>query len=75
MEENARGYERAEAISRELVDIGPSAADAVALGLRMQGSWRKHLLPYVRAHRRKRVIADAVRLVCKRENDPLRNSI
>ena len=75
MEENARGYERAEVISEELVNIGPSAADAVALGLRMQGSWRKYLLPYAQAHRTNRVISDAVRLVRKRKNDPLRDSI
>ena len=75
MEQNALGYQHAEAISRKLVDIGPSAADAVALGLRMQGTWREHLLPYVRAHRRNRVISDAVRLVRKRQNDPLKNAI
>ena len=75
MEDNSRGYQRAEAISRELVDIGPSAADAVALGLRMQGSWREYLVPYVKAHGRSRVISDAVSLVRKRKIDPLRNSL
>jgi hypothetical protein len=75
MEENSQASKRAETISQELVNIGPPAADAVALGLRMQGSWREHLLPYVRAHRRNRVISDAVRLVRKRKKDPLRNSI
>lgn len=75
MEENSRASKRAEAISQELVNIGPSAADAVALGLRMQGSWREHLLPYARAHRRNKLISDAVHLVRKRTKDPLRNSI
>jgi len=75
MEENSLRYRRAEAISRELIGIGTPAADAVALGLRMQGSWREYLLPYVRAHRRNRVISDAVRLVRKRKKDPLSNSI
>jgi hypothetical protein len=75
MEENARRYRRAEAISRELLGIGAAAADAVALGLRMQGSWRKYLAPYAKAHRRSRVISDAVHLVRKRKNDPLKNAI
>jgi hypothetical protein len=75
MEENSRGFERAKAISQELVDIGPPAADAVALGLRMQGSWREHLVPYVRAHGGNRIISDAVHLVRKRKKDPLRNSV
>jgi hypothetical protein len=75
MEENSRGFGRAKAISQELVDIGPPAAEAVALGLRMQGRWREHLLPYVRAHRRNKVISDAVHLVRKRQNDPLNDSI
>jgi hypothetical protein len=75
MEENSRGFRRAEAISQELVNIGPPAADAVALGLRMQGRWREHLLPYVRAHGGDRVISDAVHLVRKRKRDPLTSSI
>ena len=75
MEENSRVFRRAEAISRELVNIGPPAADAVALGLRMQGSWREHLVPYVRAHGRSSVVSDAVRLVRKRKKDPLRNLV
>jgi hypothetical protein len=75
MEENSQASKRAETISQELVNIGPPAANAVALGLRMQGSWREYLLPYVRAHRRNRVISDAVHLVRKRKKDPLRNSI
>ena len=75
MEENSQVFRRAEAISRELVNIGPPAADAVALGLRMQGSWREHLVPYVRAHGRNSVVSDAVQLVRKRKKDPLRNSI
>jgi hypothetical protein len=75
MEENSRGFERAKAISHKLVNIGPPAADAVALGLRMQGAWREYLVPYVRAHGRNRVISDAVHLVQKRKKDPLRNSL
>jgi len=75
MEENSRGFRRAESISQELVDLGPHAADAVALGLRMQGRWREYLVPYVRAHRRNNVIADAVDIVSKRKNDPLKNVI
>jgi hypothetical protein len=75
MEENSRGFGRAKAISQELVNIGSPAANAVALGLRMQGRWREHLVPYARAHRRNRVISDAIQLVRKRKNDPLSNSI
>jgi len=75
MEDNSRGFRRAEAISHELVNIGPPAADAVALGLRMQGSWREYLVPYVRAHGRKKSIVAAIKLVRKREKDPLRNEI
>ena len=72
MEENSRGFRRAESISQELVDIGPPAAHAVALGLRMQGRWREYLVPYVRAHRRNKVISQAVDIVRKRKNDPLK---
>lgn len=72
MEDNSRGFRRAEAISHELVNIGPPAADAVALGLRMQGSWREYLVPYVRAHGTTRIVSDAVHLVRKRTKDPLR---
>jgi hypothetical protein len=75
MEENSRGFRRAKAISQELVDIGPAAADAVALGLRMQGSWREYLVPYARAHGRNRIISDAVHLVQKRKKDPLKSSV
>jgi hypothetical protein len=75
MEENSRGFERAKAISQKLVNIGPPAADAVALGLRMQGSWREYLVPYARAHGGNRIISDAVHLVRKRKKDPLRNSV
>lgn len=75
MEENSQYLRRAEAISRELVGIGAPAADAVALGLRMQGNWREHLLPYVRAHGDSNAIFNALRLIRKRKRDPLRNSI
>ena len=75
MGENSRRYRRAEAISRELVGIGTPAADAVALGLRMQGSWREYLVPYVRAHESNTVISDSVQLVRKRKKDPLSDSI
>jgi len=75
VEENSRAFGRAKDISRELVEIGPPAADAVALGLRMQGSWREYLLPYVRAHGRRKIVSDAVQLVRKRKKDPLRDSI
>ena len=75
MEDNSRGFRRAEAISHELVNIGPPAADAVALGLRMRGSWREYLVPYVRAHGSNAVISDAVQLIRKRKKDPLSDSI
>jgi hypothetical protein len=75
MEENTRAFRRAETISQELVSIGAAAADAVALGLRMQGSWREYLVPYVRAHGTNRTISDAVDLVRKRKRDPLSNAI
>jgi hypothetical protein len=74
MEENSRGFRRAKAISQELVDIGPPAADAVALGLRLQGRWREYLVPYVRAHGSNRVVSDAVHLIRKRKSDPLKDS-
>jgi hypothetical protein len=75
MEENSRCFARAKAISQELVNIGPPAAEAVALGLRMQGRWREYLVPYARAHGKNTVISDAIHLVRKRKNDPLSNSI
>ena len=75
MEENSQRFRRAKAISQQLVEIGPPAADAVALGLRMQGSWREYLLPYVRSHGQTKIVADAVKLVRKRQRDPLRDSI
>lgn len=71
MEDNARAFARADAIAEELVGIGPAAAEAVALGLRMQGAWRRYLVPYVQAHGRVVVVADSVRLVRKRQRDPL----
>lgn len=74
MDENSRGFRRAESISQQLVDIGPPAADAVALGMRMQGRWREYLVPYVRAHRRSKVISHAVDIVRQRKNDPLKDS-
>ena len=75
MEENARGLDRADAVAEELVAIGPAAAEAVALGLRMQGAWRQYLVPYVRAHGGVGIVAEAVRLVRKRERDPLRELV
>ena len=75
VEENCEGFRRARAIAEELVNIGHPAAGAVALGLRMQGSWREYLLPYVRAHGRNEVISEAVELIRKRKRDPLRESI
>lgn len=75
MDENARAFGRADAIAEELVTIGPSAAEAVALGLRMQGAWRRYLMPYVRAHGDVGIVADAVQLVRKRERDPLQGLV
>jgi len=75
MDENAGRFRRADAISQELVKIGPPAAEAVALGLRMQGRWREYLVPYVKAHGSTAVISDAVQLVRKRKNDPLSDAI
>lgn len=75
MEENSQRFRRAKEISEQLVHIGPAAADAVALGLRMQGAWRRYLVPYARAHPNTQVIADAIQLVRERQRDPLKDSL
>jgi hypothetical protein len=72
---NSRILQRAEAISKKLVQIGLPAADAVALGLRMQGQWREYLLPYARSYERHEAVSDALKRIRKRKNDPLRDSI
>jgi len=71
MEDNSQRRRRAEAIAKELASIGPPAAEAVALGLRMRGAWCEYLLPYVSAHGACSAISEAIDLVRRRQNDPL----
>jgi hypothetical protein len=69
--ENAGKTKRAEQLVQPLVEAGPPAASAVARGLRMQGSWREMLLPYVEGHREVAVTRAALELVAQRRRDPL----
>lgn len=62
---------RAENLGLDLVEIGEPAAEAVALGLRMSGHWRKDLLPFAKEHREVPVIRAALKLVAVRKRDPL----
>lgn len=73
MEDRSRRRRHAETISERLVNIGAPAADAVALGLRMQGSWREYLLPYLRAHGKTKIVSEAVKLIQNRRHDPLKS--
>ena len=70
-EQNARQVDQAELLVKELLEAGPSAAEAVARGMRMQGTWREKLLPYVEQHRGLPVVREALELVAKRQRDPL----
>ena len=74
-EERTQARARAEAIGQELAEIGEPAAEAVALGLRMRGTWREYLLPFVDKHKDVPVIAEAVALVKRRERDKLREKL
>ncbi len=71
MERNGQRVHDADVIAKELVRIGPTAAEAVAAGLRLQGWWRDPLLPYARKHRTVPCIHDALVLVAVRLRDPL----
>jgi hypothetical protein len=68
---NSEKQQRARECGERLVEIGEAAAEAVALGLRMQGGWRESLLPFADEHRGMPVIHEALVLVAKRERDPL----
>jgi hypothetical protein len=68
---NVSKQRQAENLGLELVEIGEPAAEAVALGLRMQGRWRQELLPFAKEHRGVPVIRAALELVAVRERDPL----
>jgi len=67
----AEERDRAVEIARQLVEIGEPAAQAVALGLRMQGTWREYLLPYAKKSLGVSIIREALDLVAERERDPL----
>lgn len=71
VDENAEKTKRAERLVRDLLDAGVAAANAVARGLRMQGSWRETLLPYVERHRELSVVVEALEIVSRRSRDPL----
>jgi len=71
VDENAEKTKRAEQLVRDLLDAGVAAANAVARGMRMQGSWREMLLPYVERHWNVAAVRAALELVAKRQRDPL----
>ena len=56
-----------------LVEAGAPAAGAVAKGLRMQGRWRFHLIPYGRLYSGLPELRRALVLVAGRDRDPLRH--
>jgi len=66
---------RAKSRGGALADVGEEAAEAVAKGLRMQGRWRSHLLPFARRHESHPAIREALLLVCGRTKDPLRSEV
>lgn len=68
---NVSRQRQAENLGLELVEIGEAAAEAVALGLRMQGQWRQDLLPCAKAHREVPGIRAALEQVAVRKRDPL----
>lgn len=68
---NVSKQSQAEALGQELVEIGEPAAEAVALGLRMQGQWRHDLLPFAKQHRDVPLIRAALELVAVRKRDPM----
>jgi hypothetical protein len=61
----------AEALARKVLDLGPTAAEAVAKGLRTRGRWRELLLPYAEAHRDDPAVRGSLELLARREVDPL----
>jgi len=65
---------RAEELGKRLAEIGEPAADAVALGLRMQGAWREKLLPFASKFAGLEVIKTALLMIIKRERDPLKET-
>ena len=71
---NAEKRDAAKKVAEQLLDIGEPAAEAVALGLRMQGRWRLELLPYAKKYRKVPVIREALELVAKRQRDPVASS-
>ena len=70
-EHNTEKCNAARAAAEQLLQVGESAAQAVALGLRMQGRWRLELLPYAEKFRKVPTIREALLLVAKRKRDPL----
>ena len=68
---NEEKRQRARECGAQLVEIGEEAAEAVALGLRMQGGWREDLLPFADEHRDVPVIREALTLVARRQRDPI----
>lgn len=68
---NVSRQSQAEALGQELLEIGEPAAEAVALGLRMQGQWRQDLVSFAEQHRDVPVIRAALELVAVRKRDPL----
>ena len=70
-ERAGRTRDRIDTLSERLVTLWGEAADAVAKGLRMQGRWGEHLLPFARKHRDVLVIEAALKLISQRRVDPL----
>jgi hypothetical protein len=68
---NTAGLSTADRLVLELIDIGTEAAPAVAKGLRMQGRWREHLLPFAERYTEIPEIRAALELVARRKRDPV----
>jgi hypothetical protein len=64
-------FDEARALGQKLLELGESAAPAVATGLRTTGSWRENLLPFAARHRDLPVIRESLELIAKRQRDPL----
>jgi len=72
---NAELRRQAHELAAQLLEIGEPAAEAVALGLRMQGAWRESLLPYARQHLALPAIRDALDLLARRQRDALTREV
>jgi len=72
MASNMAGVREADRMVLELIEVGAAAGPAVAKGLRMQGRWREHLLPFASRFSSLPEVRDALELVARRKRDPVR---